>query len=175
MKRLLAAVLSGWAALACAQYKWIDSEGKTGYGDSPPAGARNVERFSPSAGDAVDPQLLGLPYELRRAAQSSPVLLYTTAQCNACAAARDLLASRGIPYAELTVNSRQDAEEVRRRGLGDLLPVISVGATVVKDPQIDRWNRALDSAGYPRTSQLPRGWQPPPPRPVAPLTDAPAN
>ena len=48
---LLAAALLGAPTVAAADvYKWIDGRGVTGYGESPPPGARNVTRLTMEAG-----------------------------------------------------------------------------------------------------------------------------
>jgi glutaredoxin len=159
-----AAVLLPAAALA--QYKWIDADGKVTYGDSPPRDAKKIERLNAPA-EAPGSALLNLPFELRRAVENFPVQVYTTADCNACQAGRELLRARGVPFEELTVATREDVELMRTRGYGDMLPVISIGRNALRQLNPDEWNRALDAAGYPRSSMLPRTWQNPPPRPAA--------
>lgn len=157
------------AAAALAQYKWIDADGKVTYGDNPPRDARKLERLNAPA-EAPGSTLLNLPFELRRAVENFPVQVYTTADCSPCQAGRELLRARGVPYEELTVATREDVELMRARGFGDMLPVITVGRNALRQLNPDEWNRALDAAGYPRTSMLPRSWQNLPPRPAADVT-----
>lgn len=171
----LLAVGLGAAAPAGAQYKWLDSDGRVTYGDNPPREARKIERINapaPEPGSAV----AALPYELRRAVENFPVQVYTTADCSACQSGRELLRARGVPFEELTVANREDVEQMRSRGYGDLVPVLTIGRNVLRQLNPAEWNRALDAAGYPRSSMLPRSWQNPPPRAVAdggrPLADA---
>ncbi|MCA3217864.1 MAG: glutaredoxin family protein [Burkholderiales bacterium] len=151
--------------LALAQYKWIDSRGQVNYGDSPPRDARNVERVNAPGVDPADPQS-GLPFEVRRAAQSFPVTLYTTAPCAACEQARDMLHSRGVPFSERTITSAEEAAEARKIGVGSAVPVLAVGRQMIREPDFAQWNRMLDDAGYPRNASLPRSFQNPPPRPL---------
>lgn len=150
-------------ALAAAQYKWTDASGQVNYGDNPPLDARDIERVNAPPVDPSSP-LSGLPYEVRRAAQQFPVTLYTTPSCAACAQARDMLRARGVPFAERTISSREEAEEARKLGVGDLVPALAVGRQWVREPDFALWNRVLDEAGYPRAAILPRGYQNPPPR-----------
>jgi glutaredoxin len=167
----LVALAACLPALALAQFKWIDARGQINYGDSPPRDARNVERVNAPAPDPADPQA-GLPFEVRRAAQNFPVTLYTTESCAACQQAREALRSRGVPFAERTIVSIEDAEEARKIGVGSSVPVLAVGKQLLREPDFALWNRTLDDAGYPRNATLPRSYQNPVPRP---LLDRPAK
>ncbi|MCX7902220.1 MAG: DUF4124 domain-containing protein, partial [Burkholderiaceae bacterium] len=92
-RKLLALVLM--PACASAQYKWLDADGRTVYGDNPPREARNVQKIDARAASGESDALAALPYELRRAVRDFPVTLYTTASCAPCEAARALLIARG--------------------------------------------------------------------------------
>lgn len=168
---LLLALLAAAPGLVSAQYKWIDKSGQVNYGDSPPRDARNVERVSAPTADPGDPQS-GLPFEVRRAAQSFPVTLYTTDACSSCQQARDMLRARGVPFSERVIATADDAEEARKTGIGSTVPVLAVGRTMLREPDFALWHRTLDDAGYPRAASLPRTYQNPPPRP---LIDRPAS
>jgi glutaredoxin len=161
------------AAPALAQYKWIDSNGRVMYGDNPPRDAKNVEKLGIGAPDDNDP-LRGAGFELRRAAQSHPVVLYTTADCAPCDSARQLLRARGVPYSEKTVGTQADIDALRNLGGGNQVPVLVVGRQMQKMFETNAWHALLDAAGYPRASQLPRGWQPAAPSPLVPPPPAPA-
>jgi len=155
---------------ANAQYKWTDANGRTVYGDSPPRDARNVQRVDARGASGDADTLAALPYELRRATQQFPVVLYTTPNCVPCDSARELLRARGVPYGERTVSSKEDSDQLEKLGLGNRLPVLTVGRQAQKEFETGAWHAALDAAGYPRAAQLPRSWQvttvPLPPRPV---------
>ena len=156
--------IAACAALpAAAQYKWIDANGRVGYGDSPPRDARNVQRVDVVPADSGNPMLAGFPYELARATQRYPVTLYTTRDCGPCAAARTTLQARAVPYTEVTVNSAADFEAFRSLGGGRQFPALGVGNTILAGLNAERWNDQLDAAGYPR-NQLPANWKPPAPR-----------
>lgn len=170
MQRMLAPAAAALLALllaapALGQFKWTDAKGRVNYGDNPPADAQNVERVGARAPDAADP-LAGVPFEVRRAVQNFPVVLYTAADCPACQQGRELLLARGVPFAERTIGSREDVEEARRLGLGDLVPVLAVGRQMVRTPDFPAWQATLDAAGYPRSAILPRTYRNPPARPL---------
>jgi glutaredoxin len=174
MKRLLlvAALLASTSG-ALAQFKWKDAAGGVHYGDNPPRDALELQRLGHSAPSGDDP-LRGLPFELRRTASTYPVVLYTSEPCAPCAAARELLRARGVPYTERTISSREDLDQFQRLGHGSAVPVLTVGSQVQRMFQPQDWNRLLDAAGYPRSSQLPRNWRAPPPQPLVPKAAAPA-
>jgi glutaredoxin len=160
-------------AFAAAQFKWIDAEGRITYGDNPPRDAKNIEPLRRAEPD-VDPTL-ALPLELRRAVANFPLTLYTSPTCSPCTAARELLQVRGAPYTEITLATPQDIEAFRKLDLGDKVPVLMVGRQSVKEFMPAAWHTTLDTAGYPRTSQLPRTWRNPAAKPMVvpagPATD----
>ena len=163
---LLAAAVTGPAA---AQYRWVDPSGKVNYGDRPPADAKDVRPVggrSPSSpsGDAGS----GLPYEVRRAMERAPVVLYTAPDCQPCVPAVALLRERGVPFTERTVNSPDDLQELRRISGGLRLPYVTVGAQTQNGYNPDIWLSMLDAAGYPKGSMLPKSYQWPAPQPLVP-------
>jgi glutaredoxin len=163
----LAAALA--ASPALAQFKWIGPDGTVTYGDRPPPGAQPVGQIAATAraagsGNAIS----GLPYELRTAAQRNPVTLYTTPDCQPCEQARGHLSKRGIPFATREVRTQQDAEAFRALGFSELsFPALSVGRNRTVGLDTANWDRMLDIAGYPKTSQLPPRWQAPRSEPLA--------
>lgn len=169
MKALTTTLLVGALTVsvsALAQYRWTAPDGSTAYGDRPQAGARDVQKLGGGLGtDEPDP-LQGLPFEVRRAAQNFPVRLYTASSCEPCDAGRSALRMRGVPFEERTIDSRTDFEEFQRLGFGGGVPVLTVGQQSITRFEPQAWNKLLDAAGYPAASQLPRGWQPPAPRPL---------
>jgi glutaredoxin len=172
----LSLLFAAAAAPASAQYKWVDSAGRTSYGDSAPPGARNVQRVDAPGPQPGNAALAGLPFELSRAAQRFPVTLYTTRDCAPCAEARNALRARGVPYVEMTVNSAEDFVAFRQAGGTNQFPTLGVGRDMLMSLDIDRWSSQLDGAGYPR-NQLPNAWRAPAPRAlyVAPPPPPPAE
>lgn len=164
---LLIAVLSLPTA---AQYRWIDANGKVGYGDRPPSDAKDVRPLGnrPASGAAGADGTSNLPYELRRAMERAPVVLYTAPDCQPCVPAAALLRERGVPYSERTVSSPDDLQELRRISGGLRLPYVTVGSQSQNGFNPDLWLSMLDAAGYPKGSMLPRSYQWPAPQPLVP-------
>ena len=179
MRAVAAFALVVAAAAAHGQtYKWKDAAGVVHYSDTPPAKG-TVQVLRPDSQPAASP---ALPYELARAVKLHPVTLYTTGRCDACDQGRALLRARGIPFAEKTVNTAEDREQLHRAGGKDELPLLVVGIRPVTGFAAATWNDALDAASYPRKSVLPPGYRtgasdaaapvPPPRLPAAPAPDA---
>jgi len=170
--RLLLVLIALLPAFAHAQYKWIDGAGRIHYGDQPPRDAKNVEPLRRVGAEPSDP-LATLPLQVRRAAASFPITLYTAPDCSACVAARELLRARGAPFAEITVGTAQDVEAFKKLDFGDKVPVLAVGRQSVREFNPDEWHRALDAAGYPRAASLPPNWRNPAARPLVAAPPAP--
>lgn len=167
--RLAAAVL-GVALLVIAEaasaqiYKWKDEHGVTHYGDTPPRVKSEMLRTDKAA-PAQSPIL---PYELARAVQAAPVVLYTTARCDACDEGCSLLRTRGIPFSERTVTTAQDQQQLEKLSGGKSeLPLLLVGNRTIAGFQAAAWHEALSSAAYPRQSMLPPTYQFAAPTPAA--------
>jgi glutaredoxin len=155
---LLGLVLLVIAGAAAAQvYKWKDEHGVTHYGDTPPPRVKSdilkTDRPAPARAPV-------LPYELARAVQAAPVVLYTTARCDGCDQGRALLRARGIPFSERTVNSGEDQQQLERANGGrSELPLLLVGSRKVAGFQSTAWQDALTAAAYPRQKMLPPSYQ----------------
>ena len=107
-----------------------------------------------------------LPYELRQTVDRFPVTLYTGSDCAPCDSARQLLVARGVPFSERTVQSNEDIEALRRLAGDNSLPVVTIGGQRLQGFAPAEWTQYLDSAGYPRSSQLPPGYRAPPAQPL---------
>ncbi|MBI5910788.1 MAG: glutaredoxin family protein [Betaproteobacteria bacterium] len=145
--------------LAQAQmYRWVDDSGKVHYSDQVPAsGAKNVQKQSVSVGQSSS---AGLPYALQQAVKNFPVALYTSEACkDTCAQARELLNQRGVPYSETTVIDEVDIAQLKKLSGGSVVPVMTVGRELYKGFESGIYKAALDTAGYPASSQLPTGVQ----------------
>jgi len=166
---LLAALLAtAFAGTAAAQYRWVDANGKVHYGDSPPRDAKDVRSLSMRQAPAGSEANASLPFELRRAVERAPVVLYTAPDCQPCAPAAAALRERGVPYSERTVTSNEDLQEFRRITGGLRLPHVTVGSLSQNGFNAETWNSLLDAAGYPKGSMLPRSYQWPSPQPLVP-------
>jgi len=160
--RLAAAVL-GLALLVVAEaaaaqvYKWKDEHGVTHYGDTPPPRVKSdilkTDRPAPARAPV-------LPYELARAVQAAPVVLYTTARCDGCDQGRALLRARGIPFSERTVNTGEDQQQLERANGGKSeLPLLLVGSRKIAGFQAAAWQDALSAAAYPKQKMLPPSYR----------------
>ncbi len=176
MKRLpiCALVLAAAPLAAQAQYKVVGPDGSVTYTDRPPAGAK-VTAISARAGATPLSSDIDLPFDLRQVAGRYPVTLYTAPECPPCDSGRQLLQQRGIPYAERSVTTDDDAAALERAVGGRTLPSLSIGSQGLRGFGATDWAAYLDAAGYPRTSRLPRGWQPPAAVPLTVRAGAPAR
>lgn len=155
---LAALLLATAAASAQTTYRWTDPKtGVTVISDlPPPPGTRGVTVSESSSLAGDEPQL---PYATRRASARFPVLLYTSADCNACEQARALLNGRGIPFSERLISSQEELTALGRQLGGDaVLPSLSVGRQHSTGFTAAAWNELLDLAGYPATA--PYGYRP---------------
>jgi glutaredoxin len=150
-KLILAMVLvaATSAAMAANMYRWVDSDGKVHYTDTPPpATAKKVEQKN-LGGNYIEAD--DLPYASRLAAQRFPVTVYAT-DCGApCSDARELLKKRGVPYT-LRNPEQRDVENALKKLLGGSLqvPVLVIGNSApLRGYEAGAWNSALDAAGYP--------------------------
>jgi hypothetical protein len=82
---------------------------------------------------------------------------------------------RGVPFAEKLIVSDDDAQAMERTLGTRTVPMLTVGAQVLRGMSESEWIAYLDAAGYPRTSQLPKGWQPAAATPLVARSAAPAS
>lgn len=161
----LTALLMAAGALAQPVYRHVDANGKVSFSDQPPSAAS----AQPSAHGGTAPGAAagaGLPYELRQVVQRYPITLYTSEECAPCATGRSLLLARGVPFSERSIKSEADLEALQRLSGQGSLPLLSIGAQQLKGFSDAEWSRYLDAAGYPKSSNLPAGWQNAPARPL---------
>lgn len=166
--------LSLWAATpAWAIYKIVGPDGSVTFSDVPPSTAqgKSVQSLSANGGAIAQNNEDGFPAALREAVRKYPVTLYTAPQCDACDAAREYLQQRGIPFAEKTITTNADIKAYKALSDGsDRLPFISIGATKLPAGfSSSNWSTALDAAGYPKTSALPRTYVRPQPTALVPV------
>lgn len=163
-----------------ALYKVVGPDGRVTYTDRAPNEGKVSE-----LGARVAPETSGItfPVELREPMSRYPVTLYTTSgACDPCDSARQLLRRRGVPYAEKQVLGPEDSEALQRLSGGLDAPTLTIGGQVLRGLAPEVWSQYLDSAGYPRESRLPQGYQYPAatplterrvaaPRPAAPAAE----
>ena len=96
----------------------------------------------PAASDAAG----GLPYELRRAVERAPVVLYSAPDCQPCVPAAALLRERGVPFTERSVTTTDDLQEFRSLTGGLRLPHVTVGTISQNGFHPEVWHSLLDAA-----------------------------
>jgi glutaredoxin len=148
---LLITALASGSSLAQV-YRWTDAQGRVHITDTPPpAGAKGVQKRSyPSAGSENSE-----PYALQMARKNAPVTLYSTPGCAPCAAARDLLNARGVPFKEVSVVDNAQIEEVTNAVGRNAVPSLLVGGSAQAGFEEGLYHGMLDAAGYPKTGVLP--------------------
>lgn len=146
-------------------YRIVGPDGRVTFSDKPPVDT-GAKTAAVSTNASAGGESSSLPYALRQISQKYPVTLYTSSTCGPCGTGRSMLASRGIPFAEKTVNTNDDAEALQRLS-GDLtVPFLTIGGQQIKGYSETEWTQFLDAAGYPKTSQLPSGYRNPPAAPL---------
>jgi len=164
-----ALALALFALPSHALFKVVAPDGTVTYTDRPPAAtlgrAAPLGKEAPAANTAAA-ALASLPLELRQIAVRFPVTLYTSTDCAPCESGRRLLQGRGVPFVERRVLNDDDAEALDRLTGGRSVPTLTIGGQALRGYADGDWQSYLDAAGYPRESQLPRSYQPPPATPL---------
>jgi len=171
-------MLFGPLASAGKVYQYKDANGNIVFSDQPQPGqkaeAREVKTNSI--------QTSGGGFALRDAIKKNPVVLWATTSCGTpCDDARNLLQSRGIPYAGRSpVTSAENLAEFKKLAGDSMVPVLQVGGVVQRGFQEEEWRAALDAAGYPKSpdptykNQAPES-NAPKPAPFVPQVQVPAK
>lgn len=145
------------SALAQGVYRIVGPDGRVSYSDQPPP-ATNTRPVAAAPG-AAGGASAQLPFELRQVSNRYPVTLYTSGECAPCNSGRNLLNARGIPYAEKTIGTNEDAEALRRLSGQASLPFLTIGSQQIKGYSDSEWTQFLDAAGYPKQSALPTAYR----------------
>jgi glutaredoxin len=157
MRLLIAILLCATAGVAGAQmYRWTDASGKVHYSSTPPpAGAKDVRpQAAPRPSSAAAPAP-AQSAALEQAMKDHPVTLFTTPGCDACDEARKLLNTRSVPFKEISVTEDEQIEQLKKAVGSSSVPSMVVGGDVQKGYEAGAYNRALDTAGYPKAGVLP--------------------
>lgn len=160
------------AAGAQSLFRSVGPDGRISYSDRAPAAAGGKASTERRMGAPSSTPPATLPYELREVASRYPVTLYTAADCAPCTSARALLSGRGIPFTERTIASNDDIAALKTLGGGGSLPLATLGSQRLRGFEEQEWQRNLDAAGYPKTSQLPANWRAAAAAPLAPRVQA---
>ncbi len=144
-------------------YRIVGPDGKVSFSDQPPPVGSGSSSKSSAAnvGTPGSAASAGLPFELRQLAAKFPVTLYTSENCAPCGGGRSMLTSRGIPFAEKTVNTFEDGEALKRLSGASSLPLLTIGSQHLKGFSDAEWTQFLDAAGYPASIALPAAYRRP--------------
>lgn len=168
---LLLFAATSLANVAQAQmYKWVGPNGKTVYSDTPPP-ANAKKLISKSTEGAGQQSNVRLPPELEVATRKNPVTLYVTlpsTPCGICNEARTMLKQNGIPFAEKTIDTKEDVEKLRQVSGDTQLPLLLISRAKFSGFDSVEWRTALSTAGYPETSVLPKDYRYPAAEPAVP-------
>ena len=139
-------IAAAGTASAGELYRWVDEDGKVHYTDQPPPPqAPNSERkrLGDRPGDGPT------SYAMQQAMKNFPITLYVVGECGeSCKSAVAYLSRRGIPFTQK--DGHQDAEGLKALTGGSMVvPVATVGATVLRGYDEGTWKGTLDAAGYP--------------------------
>lgn len=166
MRRLLILALALTSICVQAQtYRWVDSAGRTIISDTPPPGkAKSVAKTGEAAENSDN-----LPFATKKAMESFPVTLFTSADCiSECKNARDLLNGRGVPFSEKMLQKQEDFDELKQLVGEAFVPSLRVGKQTSRGFEAGAYNNLLDLAGYPKTAAYgskPSGGLPPAEKP----------
>lgn len=172
----LGAIAALLAAPAQAQqiYRSVGPDGKVTFSDQPPLSG-HASMKSRSGSDLPGSSDSGLPYALQQVVNKFPVTLYSSRDCEPCASARRLLAARGVPFAERTIDSNESAESLKQISGASTVPFATIGGQHLNGFSETEWSQYLDAAGYPRKSQLPTTYRAPAATPLVAAKETPAT
>ena len=149
-----------FVTMAHAQvYRIVGPDGKVTFSDQPPVASGNAKVSTGNSAATGGSASSALPFELRQVATKYPVTLYVGDNCGPCGAGRSLLTSRGVPFAEKTVNTNEDLQALQRLGGESSLPFLTIGSQQLKGFSDAEWSQFLDAAGYPKSSVLPASYR----------------
>ena len=110
-------------------YKWIDKNGKTHYGDSPPDNAKlrkitgNVSSFTSVS---VEPFVYD-PKNITKRTASKSVVMYSTSWCGYCKKAARHFRQNKIPFTEYDIEKNEKAAREYKKLKGRGVPLILIG------------------------------------------------
>jgi len=156
-RRLLFLAFALASQLAGAQpYKWVDAQGRTHYGDRPPAEAKarpvtaaiNTYSGTPVLNSSGKPVAAAARKALVPQNQRLALVIYTTPTCGYCTAAKAHMGRRGILYTERDVTTSESYEREFRQKGGRGVPLIVAGSRTLNGYSAGSLDALLKGAGY---------------------------
>ncbi len=148
-RRLLFLTFALASQLAGAQpFKWVDAQGRTHYGDRPPAEAKARPVTAAINTYSGTPVLNASSKPATPAPQRESLVIYTTPTCGYCTAAKAHMGRRGIPYTERDVTTSESYEREFRQKGGRGVPLIVAGSRTLNGYSAESLDALLKGAGY---------------------------
>lgn len=125
---------------AAKLYKWVDKDGNISYQDQPPP--KNAKILKE---DTIN---LDTPVK-KNTGNTTPLRVYTVANCNACDNLIARLESMGVPTESRLLD--QDEEATRRileQSDSLMVPTVFLGDQIITNINIDSLSSQLEQAGY---------------------------
>lgn len=138
---LLWGVSATTTPLAQTLYKSVGPDGKILYSDRPPVEGRieKTMKFENLPSSPLPASASSYVAQLRRMRASAPanasiggVVLYSAAWCGYCTKAKAYLASKGIPYQEIDIDTNDGMAAFAQAGGGRGVPLIIAGGQRVQ-------------------------------------------
>jgi glutaredoxin len=128
-------------------YKWVDAQGRTHYGDRPPAEAK-ARPVTAAINTYTGAPVLNASGKPVAAAARESLVIYTTPTCGYCTAAKAHMGRRGIPYTERDVTTSESYEREFRQKGGRGVPLIVAGSQTLNGYSPESLDQLLKGAGY---------------------------
>jgi glutaredoxin len=141
---LIGGILASAVPVAKTLYKSVGPDGRIAYSDRPPAGGRieKTMKFDNLPGSALPASAASYVEQLRRMrASSTPstpstptsgAVLYSATWCGYCKQAKAYLASKGIAYQEIDIDTKDGMAAFAQAGGGKGVPLLLAGGQRVQ-------------------------------------------
>lgn len=134
-------------------YKWVDSDGKISYQDTPPPDGQEFEEKS-FTHQGADTQR-NTEVSRDNATRDNPVTLYIINECESCDLVRTILDLNQIPYAQIDIEANADATKELVEIAGSArVPTLTVGDQVISGFNRNSIEDTLKEQGYPVARQV---------------------
>jgi glutaredoxin len=134
-------------------YKWTGPDGRTHYGDRPPADSKKeelrigVQSFGgPAEVDTWTQILKRAPAVDTSKPASSAVTMFSTSWCPHCKRAKDYFARKGVAYREVDIEASEAGSREFKAYGGQGVPLIIVGDKRMRGFSAETMDRMLASA-----------------------------
>ena len=131
------------SASADQLYKWVDSQGRVTYQNTPPPG---------NATDVVKSGLTASPEDntvVEESFETDPIKFYTKPECATCEQARSYFEEMEIPFEEINISEDEAQAEKMQKNFGhNNVPTVKVGNKSITGYEKNTMAKILKDAGY---------------------------